>query len=248
MKNAGKRLEDIKNGYTLDEHNIYHCNFCDACFEDGEIFPIDGHFYRAQKAMEMHIKKEHSSVFAQLLQLDKKSSTVTDVQKKLLQYMYEGKSDKEIAELTNTSPSTVRHQRFVFKEKAKQMRMYLALYELSLEGSFDDLIDVHDDARGVDERFVATLEEQQQVYDTMFVSQDPLRLKQIPAKEKKKIMVLRRICEELEPHRVYTENELNEFLKGIYEDHVTLRRYLIEYAFLHRTQDCTKYSMDANAI
>ena len=50
-----KNLDEIKNGYTKDKRNFYHCNFCDAVFEDGEIFPINGHFYRAEKAVQMHI-------------------------------------------------------------------------------------------------------------------------------------------------------------------------------------------------
>ena len=58
-----KNLDEIKNGYTKDKRNFYHCNFCDAVFEDGEIFPINGHFYRAEKAVQMHIQKEHGSVF-----------------------------------------------------------------------------------------------------------------------------------------------------------------------------------------
>ena len=65
-----KNLDEIKNGYTKDKRNFYHCNFCDAVFEDGEIFPINGHFYRAEKAVQMHIQKEHGSVFEQLLQLE----------------------------------------------------------------------------------------------------------------------------------------------------------------------------------
>lgn len=67
------------------------------------------------------------------MQLDKKESGMTEVQKTLLQYIYEGKNDKEIAALTNTSASTVRHQRFVFREKARQAKIFLALYELALE-------------------------------------------------------------------------------------------------------------------
>ena len=243
-----KNLDEIKNGYTKDKRSFYHCNFCDAVFEDGEIFPINGHFYRAEKAVQMHIQKEHGSVFEQLLKLAKKSCSLTDVQKKLLQYIHEGKTDKEIASLTNTSASTVRHQRFVFREKARQAKMYLALYELSVEGMMDNLLEVHDHAAQVDERYVATTEDEEQVLKTMTLSIDPLKLKQIPAKEKKKIIILRKICEFLEPHQVYSEEEINIFLKQIFEDFVSLRRYLIEYGFLHRTQDCHFYSMDAGRI
>ncbi len=134
----------------------------------------------------MHIQKEHGSVFEQLLQLDKKSCSLTDVQKKLLQYIHEGKTDKEIASLTSTSASTVRHQRFVFREKARQAKMYLALYELSVEGMMDNLLEVHDHAAQVDERYVATSEDEEQVLKRCpLYCIDPLKLKQIPATGKK---------------------------------------------------------------
>ena len=83
---------------------------------------------------------------------------------------------------------------------------------------------------------------------TRTLSIDTLKLKQIPAKEKKKIIILRKICEFLEPHQVYSEEEINAFLKQIFEDFVSLRRYLIEYGFLHRTKDCQFYSMDLGRI
>jgi len=46
----------------------------------------------------------------------------------------------------------------------------------------------------------------------------------------------------------YSEEEINAFLKQIFEDFVSLRRYLIEYGFLHRTKDCQFYSMDLGRI
>lgn len=238
-----KTLEEIKQGYTKDKKGFYHCNFCNTCFEDGEIFPINGHFYRAEKAIQIHIRKDHGSVFTQLLQLDKKSSSLTDVQKKLLYMMEQGKSDKEIAQLTNTSASTVRHQRFVFKEKARQAKMYLALYELALEGQMVEFLE-HDPAAQEDEHFVPNLEEEQKALEDMTVSIDPLRLKLIPDKEKKKILILRKICESLDPHKIYSEEEINQILQDVFEDFITLRRYLLEYGFLHSSADCRYFSMD----
>lgn len=155
-----KTLEEIKNGYTKDKHNFYHCHFCDACFEDGEIFPIHQHFYRAEKAMQMHIREKHGSVFKQLMQLDKKLCSLTEVQKKLMRYMLEGKTDKEIALLTNTSASTVRHQRFVFKEKARQAKMYLALYELAIEGQMEEFLEDHEEMKLKDLEYI---DEEQEV-------------------------------------------------------------------------------------
>ena len=50
----------------------------------------------------------------------------------------------------------------------------------------DNLLEVHDHAAQVDERYVATSEDEEQVLKTMTLSIDPLKLKQIPAKEKRK--------------------------------------------------------------
>lgn len=243
-----KTLKEIKNGYTKDKHNFYHCHFCNACFEEGEIFPINGHFYRAEKAIQIHIRKEHGSVFQQLMQLDKKSSSLTDIQKKLLQYMQEGKTDKEIAELTCTSASTVRHQRFVFKEKARQAKMYLALYELTIEEQLNYFLDVHDNVKQIDEHYIASVSDERKVLEAMTLSIDPLRLNSIPARENKKIIILRKICEGLDEHKVYNEEEINSYLQEIYDDYVSLRRYLIEYGFLHRTMDCKYYALDTHLL
>jgi len=62
-------------------------------------------------------------------------------------------------------------------------------------------------------------------------------LSKYPAKAKKKIIVLQKIAD-----HVYTEKEINAILKSIYEfDYATLRRELIDYGFMKRSNDCTKY-------
>ena len=139
--NREKTVFEIKNGYTKDSKDCYHCHFCDAVFENGEIFQINGRYYNAEKAVKKHIEKQHGSVFEQLMLLDKKSSSLTDVQKKLLQYIHDGKSDKEIATLTNTSASTIRHQRFVFREKVRQAKALIALYDLAVEGMQEHIVE-----------------------------------------------------------------------------------------------------------
>ena len=41
--------------------------------------------------------------------------------------------------------------------------------------------------------------------------------------------------------KIYGEKEVNQILKMVYEDYVTLRRYLIEYGFLDRKPDGSQY-------
>lgn len=240
LKENRSSLEEIKCGYRKEEHG-YRCLMCDTMFCEDEVYPIDGHFLTAKAAVKYHIEQQHGGCFEQLLELDKKDNSLTEVQKVLFRYIREGKSDKEIANLTNTSASTIRHQRFVFKEKAKQARIYLALYELAMENKDDHFLHIHATAKQVDDRFIATEKEEQQVLDTMFLTLHPLKLKQFPVKEKKKIIVLRTIVKQLDPNKRYQEKELNALLKDIYEDYVTIRRYLIEYGYLDRTKDCKEY-------
>ena len=76
---------------------------------------------------------------------------------------------------------------------------------------------------------------------TVFASMQPLRLKTFPPKEKKKVVILRTIAKEFEEGIRYSEVQVNEILKDIYPDYVTLRRYLIEYGYLERTRDGSAY-------
>lgn len=62
-----------------------------------------------------------------------------------------------------------------------------------------------------------------------------------PSKEKKKHMVIKYISENFIPKGNYTEKEINEMLKKIYDDYALLRRYLVDYNLLKRTKDCKTY-------
>lgn len=232
-------IEELKTGYHKVKEG-YECQICHAFFSEEEVYSVQGHLYLAKAAVKHHIKSIHGGMFDVLLSRDKKEHSLTDNQKTLFQYVKEGKSDKEIAQLTNTSPSTIRHQRFVFKEKANQARIYLALYELATEKEIP-FVPIHATAKQVDDRFITSEKEEQQVIDHMFSSLQPLKLKQFPAKEKKKITVLRMIMQGFHAGNIYTEDEINTYLKEIFDDYVTLRRYLIEYGFLDRTMDCKEY-------
>lgn len=66
-------------------------------------------------------------------------------------------------------------------------------------------------------------------------------LKNYPAKEKKKIIILAEISKNFSKGKNYSEKEVNVILKRIYEDYVTLRRALIEYGFIQRSNDCSSY-------
>ena len=92
-----------------------------------------------------------------------------------------------------------------------------------------------------DERLNITDEEYRKILGNVFESLDPLRLKVLSSKEKKKLAALHRIADEFEPDRRYVEKEVNAILKAIYPDFATLRRDLIDYGYLCRTDDCSAY-------
>ncbi|WP_350445898.1 DUF2087 domain-containing protein [Anaeromonas frigoriresistens] len=239
-------LNEIKNGYKFnskEEH--YKCLQCGDIFEIGRIYEIENRLYEAYKAIKEHNKVVHGGVLENLLSYDKKYTGITEKQSSLLKDISKGLSDKEIAKKNGIAPSTVRHQRFILREKAKQAKLYLAIFEsvelLTNQDSKERLVKPHGGAKMLDERYIITNNEHKKVINTYFESQDPLILKSFPSKEKRKISVLREIASIFDQEKKYTEKELNNILKLIYPDIATIRRYLIEYGFFDRTKDCSSY-------
>lgn len=60
------------------------------------------------------------------------------------------------------------------------------------------------------------------------------RLRTIPSKHHKLLVVLDRLAQEFEPGRTYPEAEVNEVLQRFHPDHAALRRYLVDEQFLTR--------------
>lgn len=243
-------LDEIKNGYSYDsDKRIYTCLNCGKEFETGEMFPIDNRFYDASKAIQLHVEKEHGNMLDILTSFDKKYTGITENQKELLSMMYDRLSDNDIARKTGAAPATIRHQRFVFREKAKQAKLYLAIFEVvdkamyenKVKSSEDELVSIHPGAKMVDDRYFITKVEEEKIISSVFESLQPLKLKVFSPKEKKKIVILRKIAKQFEKDRKYSEKEVNSILKAIYEDYATIRRYLIEYGFMERTNDCKEY-------
>jgi hypothetical protein len=60
------------------------------------------------------------------------------------------------------------------------------------------------------------------------------RLKSIPAKQKKRDVILRFLAEQFEPERMYEEREVNDILGAYHMDVASLRRYLVDTELLKR--------------
>ncbi|MFZ7103250.1 MAG: DUF2087 domain-containing protein [Peptococcaceae bacterium] len=241
-------LEDMKKGFG-EEADYYVCLLCGKKVEKGLIYQVEESFYEAGKYMGLHIQKAHGSVFHHLIRLDKKFTGLTDHQSKLLELFYQGKDTAEIQQALDIgSPSTIRNHRFVLKEKERQAKVFLTLMELLKAGDTDSLrfIPPHETARMVDDRYNITEEENAKILQKYFVHGLNGPLKTFAMKEKSKLVVLRQISKSFAADRLYSEKEIDGILANIYEDYVTLRRYLIDYGFMDRTPDGSRYWLREN--
>jgi len=244
-------IEDIKNGYSYDNRkDSYVCSTCGAAFENGEVFESGGRYFDARRMAAAHVRAAHGDMLAGLSALDKKDTGLTENQRNMLAMIAAGMSDADIARANGVAASTVRHQKFVLRERAKQSKLYLAIYELAAQGAElkkarpadkDQYIPVHSGAKMVDDRYRITVAEEEKMLSKVFYTLSPLKLKNFPAKEKGKLVVLRQIAALFDQGRKYTEKQVNEILLGVYADFATIRRYLIEYGFMDRTTDCREY-------
>jgi hypothetical protein len=67
------------------------------------------------------------------------------------------------------------------------------------------------------------------------------KLDTFPSKVKRKIIILEYFIQQFEQEKNYTEKEVNDKLKGIYEDFVTIRRALVDFGFMERSSDGSQY-------
>ena len=238
-------LDELKKGYRYNkDNNAYICNYCEQHFEVGQIFSIGNNLYTAEHAISKHIQMLHGGNLSQLISSNTKYNTLTQNQKDLITLFASGMSDKEMAKKLGVTEATIRRQRFTFREKAKQAKYYLAIYEQIFEKkvhSENAIIPIHNHAIYVDDRYLITEQERRHILETSFSSLTPLVLKSFSPKEKKKVVILTKIAEQFEKGKLYNEKEVNQILQPIFDDYMSLRRYLIMYGFMERTQDGSKY-------
>lgn len=69
------------------------------------------------------------------------------------------------------------------------------------------------------------------------------KIKQIPVPNKKKIAVLTHLAEKFDKDIVYNEKQINSIINDwhTFNDYFLLRRLLVDYKFLDRTRDGSKY-------
>lgn len=239
-------IEEVKKGY-VENDDSYKCIICEEIFTKGRIYEIESCLYDAKKTMEMHIKDKHSSVIEYLLGMNSSFTGISDVQRELLMLMAEGLCDKEMASKLGVAQSTIRNHRYKLREKEKQARLFLAIMDLISKDTKkkinkvdkDILCDAHKTATIIDDRYNVTDKERNTIIKTYM--DETGAIKTYPSKEKKKIIILKEVVKNFSKGKIYSEKEINRILKRIYEDYASLRRALVEYGFIERSNDCSGY-------
>ncbi len=241
-------IDDLARGFYVLDDGSYRCLYCGKRFDVGMVYPIEGGLALADRAAKAHVGQEHGGAFAALLGSGEPGPGLTDVQERVLACLYEGKGDREIAAaLGGKSESTIRNHRFNLRKRAVEARVFLALMQLLEEEvpltdkerfiEYPANLPTHDDRSIVTEAEAASIEAR-----CLGTSADGrLAVAFWPKKQKEKLVVLRRIAALFETGRRYSEAETNAVLMPVYSDHVTIRRYLIEYRFLDRVADGSAY-------
>jgi hypothetical protein len=230
-------LPELKQGYAkTQESNHFTCLFCGYQTESGRIYPIGEDLFDAAAAMHSHIRQVHGSPLQFLLQLDKRWTGLTELQTRLVTLFASGVSDQEIAQQLNSgSISTIRNHRFLLRERVKQAKVFLAIGELA------QMSDLPKSTLKKPTNENDPDQECQKILATYFPQGIAGPLSTFPAREKRRLIVLKQIATRFSPDHAYNEKDVNSILGAIYEDHVLLRRLLIDYGLLSRKPDGSEY-------
>ena len=224
---------ELIQGYH--QHNqLLLCNYCQITFSDQQT-----------EAMQAHLTTIHGGSKQALLTVASKYSGLTDTQVQLLTAFSTADKDQAVADDLEVSASTVRHQKFTFREKAKSAELYLAQYHAifgDVPVKANQYLPIPPAITHPDDRYRLTEQEYVDLISKYFApDQTHLVLKRWPKGEKKLFGLLTRISQEFELGHRYSLQETDTLLKTIYADYSMMKRYLIDDGFLDRTADGRQY-------
>lgn len=220
---------------TRDEDFV--CLYCGEHFNKEQIYDLDGGLFNGHYAAKNHVEKKHGGPLKAMLSLSGEVTGISETQRNLMQLLSLDLTDHEIAEQLDISPSTIRNHRFKLKEKKRQALYFIAVMDL-LEDVNQKLQANELTIRNYDERFQINDKERSKVLQT-FINEEGRA--SIPRKEKSKIILLQQLAASFSDQKIYSETEVNQLIMTMFDDYVSIRRYMIQYGFLARTNDGRKY-------
>ncbi|MCI1894034.1 MAG: DUF2087 domain-containing protein [Lactobacillus sp.] len=165
-----------------------------------------------------------------------KHNTLTATQQALLAAFARGDSDAQIAAATAVTPSTVRHQRYTFRQKAAQAELYLAQYHAAFgEGAQRLALPLAAQSLGI-----TNADYEKELKRDVDYTAAPT-LAHWPRQEKRRVCLIARMVQGFEPDVHYSRLAVQAKLRRWSPDDATLTRYLIDYGFLARTPDGRDY-------
>ncbi|WP_410495697.1 DUF2087 domain-containing protein [Cellulosilyticum sp. ST5] len=231
--------EELLRGYKEGDQG-YTCLLCGQYFSKGEIYSIHGKLFDAQKAVLLHIQEVHHSVLAYLLKMSPNTMGLSELQLELINLFASGLSDKEIANYLGVAGSTIRNHRYKLREKEKQAKVFLTV--MSLLGEKQNTEHSSWDVCSNQEGYIYTINQNLGMpdRDKRKILENHItlsgRLRSYPNTEKARKVILEYITEHFSKGEKYEDVEVNRLLMNIYIDYSLLKRELLEYGFLSRTE------------
>lgn len=208
-------LQEIVQGYKETE-DFYICLICGKMFEKGEVFEDNDRYYDAKKMIEIHTEKEHGRIIDVLFDMEGKNFGLTDSQLGMMKAFAYEKSEEEIYDEFQITPSTIRNYRQKLREKQQQAKLLTALTQLVKQERTKGTIRLNRK-----EKLII-----QQYFNTNGV------LKELPNKGKKKMIILKHVIQSLKVGKKYSENELTKYLKSYTAKPTEIKSALIECGLL----------------
>ena len=238
-------IGNLARGYRREGGGrVLRCLHCAAAFDIELIHPLAVGMGTAERAAREHIASVHGGALEALLAFGKERTGLSEIQETLIRSFHAGASDREVAAaLGGKSESTVRNHRFQLRRREGEARILVALMALVAASETPERrpVSYAADLPAGDERIDVTETEAASIEGRYLDWSLRPALLSFPKKQKEKLVLLRAIAGRFERDKAYTEPETNAILMPVFDDYVTIRRYLIEYRFLEREPDGSEY-------
>ena len=137
--NPDASIKELRQGWLEDRQTRSRvCLHCGKRFNRGQVYPFGDELLSSRAAADRHVREAHGSAFNAILAAGKTATGLSEVQETVLQGLYNGADDGEIAKsLGDKALSTVRSHRRNLRLKAAEARFFLAAMELAEEHTRD---------------------------------------------------------------------------------------------------------------